>query len=73
MAFPSAPLTVFVPKPSSLSFGEAMSRVRIWLDHTKIEPCGFKLAANFNRIGLEISFRNETEVTAFREFVWPPV
>lgn len=73
MAFPSAPLTVFVPKPSSLSFGEAMSRVRIWLDHRKIHPSGFRLAANFDRIGLEISFRNETEVTAFREFVWPPV
>ena len=34
MAVPSGPLTVFVPKPSSLSLGEAMSRVRMWLDHS---------------------------------------
>ena len=38
MAIPSGPLTVFVRKPSALSFGEAMSSVRTWLDHRKIQP-----------------------------------
>jgi hypothetical protein len=71
MAFGATSFTVFVPKPSTLSFGDAMSGMRAWLDHQKIQPRSFKLAADFTRIGFEISFQNETHAEAFGEFRWP--
>jgi hypothetical protein len=36
--------TVFVSKPEHISYAEAMSRMRMWLDFRKIETSSFKLA-----------------------------
>lgn len=36
--------TVFVSKPKHISYAEAMSRMRMWLDFRKIETSSFKLA-----------------------------
>ncbi len=70
MAF-GTPNTVFMPKPSSLSVADGMVHLRIWLAPRKIQPTAFRLAAD-SRIGFEISFRSETEATAFDGFIWPP-
>jgi hypothetical protein len=67
----TAPLVVFISKPAGASFGEALGRLRIWLDENKIEPAAFKLAPLERRIGFEISFRNESEAALFAdEFGW---
>jgi hypothetical protein len=68
MANASTPLIVFLPKPDSLPFGEAMNVVRMWLDHRKVQPASFKLAST--RKGFEIGFRSEADATAFGDFVW---
>jgi hypothetical protein len=67
----SSLLTVFLPKPAHITYGEAMSRVRMWLDHRKIQPAGFRLAAD-GRIGFEIVFHGDHDATCFqREFNRP--
>ena len=48
-----SPLTVFVPKSAGISYGEAMSRLRRWLDSQKMQPTRFKLAP-LGRVGFEI-------------------
>ena len=68
-----ATLTVFVPKPQHISLGEAMSRVRMWLDYRKVQTSAFKLASADGRSGFEITFQNEDGASRFRnEFTWPP-
>ena len=70
MAFnPIAPTTVFVAKPFEMSYADAMSRLRTWLDHQKIQPTGFKIATEA-RIGFEITFLTEQEAQAFECFEW---
>jgi hypothetical protein len=61
----TSPLTVFVPKPAGVSYGEAMSRLRTWLDSQKMQPTIFKLAP-LGRVGFEIGFRSEDDVTRFQ-------
>jgi hypothetical protein len=67
-----ATLTVFVPKPQHVSYGEAMSRVRMWLDYRKIQTSAFKVAPG-GRSGFEISFQSGEDASRFqRDFTWPP-
>jgi hypothetical protein len=47
--------TVFVSKPEHISYAEAMSRLRMWLDFRKIETSSFKLAPE-GQEGFEITF-----------------
>lgn len=68
----ASPHTVFLEKPQHLSYGEAMSRVRMWLDTKKIEHSAFKLAP-LGRVGFEIGFRTEHDAALFQDgFNWPP-
>jgi hypothetical protein len=69
----ASPLTVFVPKPAAVSYGEAMSRLRMWLDSQKMQLATFKLAP-LGRVGFEISFRSEDDAIRFQGgFGWPLV
>lgn len=66
---------VFLTKPSEVSFAEAMSRLRMWFDHKKIQPTGFRLQPG-DETGFEISFQSEGDASAFgTSFGWhvPPV
>lgn len=72
MAFqPVAPTTVFVVKPFEMSYADAMRGLRMWLDHRKIQPTGFKVATD-GKIGFEISFLTKQDARAFRRFEWLP-
>jgi hypothetical protein len=62
--------TVFVPKPLDLTYGDAMSCLRDWLDDRKMQACGFKITAE-GQIGFEISFSQELDATRFETFTWP--
>ena len=67
----TSPLTVFVPKPAGVSYGEAMSGLRIWLDSQHVQPSIFRLAP-LGRVGFEIAFRNDEDVARFQgSFGWP--
>ena len=67
-----SPLTVFVPKPVGISYGDAMSQLRTWLDSERMQSTMFKLAP-LGRVGFEIGFRSDEDVTRFRDgFSWPP-
>ena len=64
-------LTVFVAKPAALSYGEAMSQLRTWLDSEKMQSTMFKLAP-LGRVGFEIGFQSSEHVTRFQSgFGWP--
>jgi outer membrane lipoprotein-sorting protein len=64
--------TVFVSKPGHISYAEAMSRMRMWLDFRKIETSSFKLAPE-GREGFEITFGTNSHAVLFQsEFMWPP-
>jgi len=64
------PCAIFLPKPSEVSFAEAMSRLRLWFDHKKIQPTAFHLHRG-DKVGFQISFRSETDATAFDVgFAW---
>jgi hypothetical protein len=66
-----ATLSVFMPKPEHVSYGEAMSRVRTWLDYRKVQTSAFKLAPD-GRSGFQITFQSEHDASRFRsEFTWP--
>ena len=67
-----ATTTVFLPKPEHISYGEAMSRVRMWLDYRKVQTSTFKLSPD-GRNGFEITFQSEDGASLFlSEFTWPP-
>jgi hypothetical protein len=67
MARKNPPSTVFVPKPLNMGYGDAMNRLRRWLDYKKLESTGFKITTD-GRIGFEISFSSEHEATEFQLF-----
>ena len=70
MAFrPIAPTSVFLAKPFEISYADAMSGLRVWLDHKKIRPAAFKVTSD-GKIGFEITFLTEQEALAFRRFKW---
>jgi outer membrane lipoprotein-sorting protein len=61
--------TVFVAKPVEMSYADAMLGLRVWLDHEKIQPAGFKLYTG-GRIGFEFIFSTERDALAFKGFEW---
>lgn len=65
---------VFIPKPVGLSYGEAMNRLRMWLDGRKIQDASFQLSQD-HRIGFEIRLANDDQAAALEAFDWsqPPV
>jgi len=64
--------TVIVPKPQYISYGEAMSRLRIWLDSRKLRTSAFRLVTDPGS-GFEITFESEEVALRFQsEFSWPP-
>jgi hypothetical protein len=66
-------LTVYIEKPSHVSYGEAMGQIRSWLDYRKVETSGFKFADG--RTGFEITFSSPDGAARFQdEFAWssPP-
>ena len=66
---------VFISKPSEISFAEAMSRLRMWLDNKKIQPTAFRVSTD-KEIGFEIGFNDDNEATIFNAgFEWrlPPI
>ena len=70
-----SPCAVFIPKPAEVSFAEAMSRLRMWLDNKKVQTSGFRLRQTAEE-GFEISFQSEHDAAAFdADFAWhlPPV
>jgi hypothetical protein len=69
MANKRLPYAVFVPKPLSIPYKEAMSRLRIWLDHRKLEPTCFTITTD-GRIGFEVSFSSERDAAELRLFDW---
>jgi hypothetical protein len=69
MALISVP--VFVAKPLHLTYADAMSCLRVWLDNKKIEPIGFKITGS-GPVGFEISFSSERDAAEFQLFGWPP-
>jgi hypothetical protein len=53
-----------------MSYGEALSQMRAWLNNRKmLQPATFKLSAD-GRIGLEICFRDEGDAMTFGRFRW---
>ena len=62
--------TVFLPKPLDLTYGDAMSCLRNWLDDRRMQACGFRITAE-GRIDFEISFSQELDATRFETFTWP--
>jgi hypothetical protein len=60
----------FVPKPPNISFGEAMRRLRIWLDYRKLQPASVRITSS-GPIGFEIVFLSERDADEFEDFGWP--
>ena len=69
MTLQIGPRTIFLAKPANLSFGEGMSRMRMWFDTRNIEPSSLKVTAD-GPIGFEIGFQSKHEADAFEEFHW---
>ena len=63
------PCMVFVPKPLSMPYGEAMGQLRQWLDSQKLEAAAFKITTD-GRIGFEVCFSSEHEAMEFQLFDW---
>jgi hypothetical protein len=62
-----SPCVVRITKPATLSFGEAMSQHRAWLDANKIQPTTFKPDYSNGALGFEIGFANEGDAVLFDE------
>ena len=60
----------FVPKPFGLSYAEAMTQLRMWLDARKVQPADFRITAD-GKIGFEIGFLSEHDAQTFDLFEWP--
>jgi outer membrane lipoprotein-sorting protein len=70
-----SPRAVFISKPAEVSFAEAMSRLRMWLDNRKVQPTSFRLTTAGQEHGFEISFEHAHEAAVFdASFAWhlPP-
>jgi hypothetical protein len=70
MVFDAPATTVFIPKPLGMTYAEAMSRLRLWLDYQKVQPVSFRITAG-GRIGFEIRFATDHDAEAFALFDWP--
>jgi hypothetical protein len=60
-----SPTIVQLSKPASLSFADAMSQHRAWLDAHKIQPASFKPIYVNGVLGFEIGFKTEYEAALF--------
>jgi len=60
------PYTVNVRVSKGDPLGEAMNRIRAWLDSQKIQPAEFKTAANANGYTFSIAFRDTSQADLFR-------
>jgi hypothetical protein len=67
MAFASN--TVFIPKPTNVSRGEATRQIRLWFDGQNLKPISFKFATD-GRLGFDIGFRSEAEAVTAEAFHW---
>jgi hypothetical protein len=70
MAHKVAARTVFIPKPPNLTYGDAMSCLRHWLDDNEVQVCGFKITTD-GEMGFEIAFSREIYATRLEAFTWP--
>jgi hypothetical protein len=57
--------TVGIRVSKGYPLGDAMSRIRVWLDSQKIEPATFATAADANGYTLTIGFRNQGHADRF--------
>jgi len=60
---------IFVPKPSDLTYVEAMNQLRAWLDYKKVQPADFKIITGL-KTGFEIGFSSEPDAQMFELFEW---
>ncbi len=60
-------LTVIVHLADGEPLGDAMSRIRAWLDREKIETATFKTMAAAEGHVLAIGFRNASDAGRFRD------
>jgi len=58
--------TVAIRVSKGYPLGDAMSRIRIWLDNQKIQPATFTTAADANGYTLTIGFRDQRDADRFR-------
>ena len=63
------PVRVRVPHAADL--GETMKKIRIWLDHRKIQPASFRTTADSRGYLLTIDFRTEETAEYFRQQFQP--
>jgi outer membrane lipoprotein-sorting protein len=52
-------------------FGEAMKKIRVWLDHHKIDPSSFRTTVDGRGYLLSIDFRSEKLAEIFRKQFGP--
>ena len=60
------PYVVRVRVSSGQPLADAMNRLRIWLDHQKIQPAEFKTITDAKGYALDIAFRSVTDAERFR-------
>jgi hypothetical protein len=59
------PVRVRVPHAEDV--GETMRKIRIWLDHQKIQPASFRTTADSRGYLLTLEFRTEETAERFRQ------
>jgi hypothetical protein len=60
-------LIVRVEKPET-ALANAMNEMRIWLDHTRLHPVGFKIATAGNTgIAFDVTFQNKADAAQFEQ------
>jgi hypothetical protein len=58
---------VRVEKPET-ALANAMNEMRIWLDHTRLQPVGFKIATAGNTgIAFDVTFQNKADAAQFEQ------
>jgi hypothetical protein len=69
MAPKNPPCTVFVSKPFSMPYAEAMGRLHQWLDRRKLQATSFKITTE-GPIGFDVCFSSEREAIELHLFDW---
>jgi hypothetical protein len=60
-------LIVRVEKPET-ALANAMNEMRIWLDHTRLQPVEFKIAiAGDTGIAFDVTFQSEADAAQFEQ------
>jgi hypothetical protein len=63
----SSPFTVHIEKPET-ALADAMNEMRTWLDNTRLQPVGFKIAIDgVTGIAFDVKFRSEAEASQFEQ------